>query len=78
MPNKVELLYRHGRQGDVSPAGDSIVEDANWIASDESGDPLHSPILKTMRNHKEHDWRSTAELANLVQEPTAGAWYLWS
>ena len=24
MPNKVELLYRHGRQGDVSTAGDSI------------------------------------------------------
>ena len=24
MPNKVELLYRQGRQGDVSTAGDSI------------------------------------------------------
>jgi hypothetical protein len=30
MPNKVELLYRHGRQGDVSTA--ILSEDANWIA----------------------------------------------
>jgi hypothetical protein len=31
MQNKVELLYRHGRQGDVSSTTDDS-EDANWIA----------------------------------------------
>ena len=63
----MELLYRHGRQGDVATAGDSIVEYANWIASDESGDPLRSPILKAIRDYNEDDCRSTAELANWLR-----------
>ena len=64
---KVELLYRHRRQGDVATAGDSIVEYANWIASDESAEPLRSPILKAIRDYNEDDCRSTAELANWLR-----------
>jgi hypothetical protein len=39
--NKVELLCRHGRRGDLSTTDDS--EDANWIAKRHSDRPLQCP-----------------------------------
>lgn len=53
----VEHLYRGAREGDVSNAGDSIVEYARWI---ETQDPA---ILEAIRKYNEDDCNSTWELA---------------
>jgi len=59
---RVEHLYRPGRSTDVASAVDSIVQYANWLASDEPQDPEASGVLKGIRDYNEDDCVSTAQL----------------
>lgn len=59
---RVEHLYRPGRSTDVASAVDSIVQYANWLASDEPEDPQASGVLKGIRDYNEDDCVSTAQL----------------
>ena len=60
----IEHLYREKRAGEVTTAGDSVVEYARWIDSGESPDPEISSILRGIRDYNRVDCESTAELAN--------------
>ena len=68
----VEHLYRGARSGDVSNAGESIVEYARWI---ESQDP---EILESIRKYNEDDCNSTWELAVWLRARQAEAGIGWN
>jgi predicted RecB family nuclease len=58
----VERLYRPKRATEVATAGESIVQYAHWMASNQSRDWNVSSILKDIRDYNEDDCKSTAEL----------------
>lgn len=63
----IEHLYREKRSGEVTTAGDSVVEYRRWIDSREPADPTDSPILNGIREYNKEDCESTAQLADWLR-----------
>ncbi len=73
---QVERLYMQ-REGEVESAGESIVQFAAWLNSDESRDWRQSPILKGIRDYNEDDCISTWKLAEWLWERQAEFGPVW-
>ncbi|MGK5084121.1 TM0106 family RecB-like putative nuclease [Bdellovibrionota bacterium FG-1] len=64
---KIEHLFGQKREGDVTNAGDSIVEYANYLAMPDGADYKMSPTLKNIRDYNEVDCVSTLKLCNWLR-----------
>ena len=64
----IEHLFSEKRQGDVTNAGDSMVEYAKYLSSPDGPDWQRSPILKAIRDYNEVDCVSTLKLTDWLRK----------
>lgn len=69
----IEHLYRGKRQGDVSTAGQSVVEFARWLEERDGEGWETSSILRGIRDYNRDDCESTYQLAEWLRRQQAEA-----